>query len=95
MENLIFTTINVKENDGLSFDAIPTYKFYPANNKSPVEFKGPFTVRHFIDFIRQTLASLKIKFDWEGLDAYKSINNKKEKLEKKKKKGDNNLDGSF
>ena len=52
-QSVVFTRLDVYKNDGVNFENLPVYKFYPANNKIPIEFQDSFTENNLIDFIRK------------------------------------------
>ena len=66
--NLVIGEMDATANevDGVNIQGFPTIKFYPANNKTPVDFSGDRTLDGFLGFLRDS-TSRAVTFDFETL----------------------------
>jgi hypothetical protein len=63
--NLIIAEMDATANevDGVSIQGFPTLKFYPANNKTPMDFSGDRTAEGFYQFLEKSTSKV-VKFDF-------------------------------
>ncbi len=54
------------EVDGVNIQGFPTLKFYPANNKTPMDFSGERTAEGFYQFLEKSTSKV-VKFDFAVL----------------------------
>ncbi len=54
------------EVDGVNIQGFPTLKFYPANNKTPMDFSGDRTAEGFYSFLEKSTSKV-VKFNFDVL----------------------------
>jgi hypothetical protein len=79
------------EVDGVNIEGFPTLKFYPANNKTPMDFKGDRTAEGFYSFL-DTSTSKVVKFNFDVLLG--RAEPEEEEEEEEEKGGDDDGEGS-
>jgi len=55
------------EVDGVNIQGFPTIKFYPANNKTPMDFSGDRTAEGFYNFLAESTSKV-VTFDFDTMD---------------------------
>lgn len=67
--NIVIAEMDATANevDGLNIQGFPTIKFYPSNNKTPIDFSGSRDEEGFFKFLKEK-CSKAVTFNWDSLN---------------------------